>query len=41
MPVTKASQLTREDAVKTALLLELDIAVSDSFVNFFFNEWVK
>lgn len=26
VPVTKASQLTREDAVKTALLLELDIA---------------
>jgi len=28
VPVTKAVQLTREDAIKTALLLELDIAVS-------------
>ncbi|NXI73430.1 MTRR reductase, partial [Anseranas semipalmata] len=26
VPVTKAAQLTREDAIKTALLLELDIA---------------
>lgn len=28
VPITKAVQLTREDAIKTALLLELDIAVS-------------
>lgn len=28
VPVTKAVQLTKEDAVKTALLLELDISVS-------------
>ncbi|XP_039242863.1 methionine synthase reductase isoform X2 [Pipra filicauda] len=28
VPVTKAVQLTREDAIKTALLLELDISVS-------------
>ncbi|NWU17763.1 MTRR reductase, partial [Cephalopterus ornatus] len=32
VPVTKAVQLTREDAIKTALLLELDI--SDTVFNF-------
>lgn len=41
VPVTKAIALTREDAVKTALLLELDISVSSVDVPFGISTSVK